>query len=52
MSAEVFYRAMGLEGYWVVDVWGISRRGDRGVGAAAAGIVAVSGVPQSGRACS
>ena len=21
MSAEVFYRAMGVEGYWVVDVW-------------------------------
>ena len=21
MSAEVFYRAMGLPGYWVVDVW-------------------------------
>jgi len=21
MSAEVFYRAMGLSGYWVVDVW-------------------------------
>ena len=21
MSAEVFYRAMGLQGYWVVDVW-------------------------------
>ena len=21
MSAEVFYRAMGLPGYWVVDLW-------------------------------
>lgn len=21
MSAEVFYRAMGLQGYWIVDVW-------------------------------
>lgn len=27
MSAEVFYRAMGLEGYWVVDAW-VSKVGE------------------------
>lgn len=27
MSAEVFYRAMGLQGYWVIDAWE-SRRGE------------------------
>lgn len=31
MSAEVFYRAMGLQGYWIVDVWQSRDGENRGV---------------------
>ena len=56
MSAEVFYRAMGLSGYWVVDVWE-SRGGVIEVLVEPAGprgypVVAVSSLSQSSSACS